>query len=173
MIVKLAARNHVFAERLQEGMDAAGGCMRLVMYHDAATPGNVLRADNQRKSTLFYVGFIELGRFLRSSISWITVAIVREGILEDLIGGISSVVKHIMRSFMPPMSTLMTTGVPVPLAGKFFLCRARFAALLADELALKASLGAKGASGLRPCIKCTNALRTQKDLDDFCASLGA
>ena len=39
--------------------------------------------------------------------------------------------------------------------------------LLADEAALKGAVGAKGSSGLRPCILCANALdKTRPEVPD-------
>ena len=55
----------------------AGRRLRLVLYADGITPGNVISPDNKRKSIVWYVSFIEFGDKLMFEELWVAVALAR------------------------------------------------------------------------------------------------
>ncbi|OLQ05383.1 hypothetical protein AK812_SmicGene11456 [Symbiodinium microadriaticum] len=53
------------------------GGLQAVLYTDEAVPGNVIRADNARRSYLWYISWSNLGKALRSECSWAIVFVLR------------------------------------------------------------------------------------------------
>ena len=74
LLPKLAADSAYFAATLCDAVRAAPGGLSLIVYHDAATPGDAFKPDNRRKSTLVCTSFVELGDWLRHCIAWMPTA---------------------------------------------------------------------------------------------------
>ena len=51
-----------------------GPKLRLVLYSDGITPGNVLSSDKRRKSAAWYASFLEFGRCLAFEEAWLPFA---------------------------------------------------------------------------------------------------
>ena len=88
-------------------------------------------------------------------------AVIREATIHEVVGGISTVLRHLMRTMIPPISSLMSTGIVIQMQERTLLVKVKPGVLLGDELALKDSVDSKGASGLRACLQCKNVIRTQ------------
>lgn len=161
----IASRSTRMAEILKSAM-ARHGSLRVVFYSDGVTPGNVLAADNKRKSSLIHVSFQELGRWLHHGIAWVPFTVLRESRLRETPGGHSAWMRAIMLSLVPPRSTVFSLGVPIDLGEETCLLRLVPDTLLGDELALKSSSDAKGASGIKACLHCKNVVNTDKELTD-------
>ena len=93
---------------------------------------------------------------LRDEDSWLCPAVIPHSLVQLCKGGMSCILKELLRLFfMGPqgfVNGVAATGrtiMPV-------LMVARLSNLIADEAALKASLCAKGASGVKPCLQCKN-----------------
>lgn len=128
----------------------------LIMYHDEVTCGNVLKSNNQRKATAFYFSFKEFELSLRDEDAWLCPAVITRTLLQRVKGGISCVLKEMLRHLFQGNQNLFA-GIPVLLADQTPTSLvARMSNLLGDEAALKASLCAKGASGIKPCLQCKN-----------------
>ena len=141
---------HHMRKEAVEGLDG-------ILYVDEAVPGNVLRPDNNRKGYLAHFSWSALGRGLAQSSSWVTVGFVRHKTVDSISGGLASYM-HALALFLEDC----LTGVALEDSCKVpFLLRARKVYLLGDESALKATVGCKGASGMRPCLKCQNAVSKQ------------
>jgi len=124
---------------------------RGVLYHDEITPGNNLRADNKRRLVCFYFGILEFGLRLRSEFVWLPVAVLRTTQIQAVRGHLSGV----LRALLHHLSALSVAGIVLPLQPAQ-LITVRLDRLLCDESALKQTLDAKGASGLKPCMLCKN-----------------
>ena len=132
-----------------------------VVYHDEVTPGNALRPANNRKFHAFYISFLELGLNLREETSWLPVAMLRSLIVNQVIGGLSSVVASLLKeSFNGPGGFRCELN----LMGRQCLMTAVFGRFLFDEAALKSTFNSKGASGLRPCMFCKNVLMKEHNV---------
>ncbi len=113
--------------------------------------------DTKRKITAFYASFLELGDFLSSEAAWLTIGTLRTSVAKNIIGGISNVVRQLLRAmFVGPTS--LAVGGAVLQSGLFF---ARFRRILSDEAAGKAVFCVKGALGLKPCMDCKNVVALQ------------
>ena len=118
-------------------------------------PGNVLRPDNQRKTAVFYYSFREFGCALRCEHAWFPLAIIRHTILQKIVGGISTACKELLWHLFCSSVSLSSVGVVLRLdSPKLLFCR--LTNVVGDEAALKGLWGAKGASGMKPCICCKN-----------------
>jgi len=132
---------------------------RLICYHDELTPGNIIKPDNRRKLSVFYVNYLELNQHLRSEFTWLPIACLRHNIMQQVVGGMSACVRAIASALFLHESGFTATGQVLHLGSvpKNYMFWAQMENLLADEAALKASWNSKGASGLKPCFLCLNA----------------
>ena len=138
----------------------------LILGHDEITPGNLLRPDNARKFTSFYVSFKEFGsRALRHEESWFLVGILRTKALEHVVGGFSCALRQLLRALFMDAGGL-SHGIVLPLDAGPTMLFAKFSVHLGDEAALTTALCAKGASGIRCCLKCANIVKRGSDLAD-------
>eukprot|EP00959_Pyramimonas_sp_CCMP1952_P234973 4909747-Pyramimonas_sp.AAC.1 len=86
MFLELAAKHH--------------GTMNVYIYSDEIVPGNVLDGKNRRKTQAFYWSFAELGfPALSNELCWNTIAAMRSSILDDVVGGVSTVMKECLKLF--------------------------------------------------------------------------
>ena len=107
----------------------------IVLAHDEITPGAVLRPDNARKFTCFYFTFDEFGdHTIRSELSWFLVAVARSTMIAKVPGGLSAMLKHLLRALVIDASGF-TNGVVLPLSTPTLLF-AKFRTHLGDEAAL-------------------------------------
>ena len=128
-----------------------------VLYADEAVPGNVLSPDLTRKSWCIYFSYLPLCRFRNEKLWW-PLACVRHDVADNLPGKVAQLISFVLQSSLPFLrgqvigSTLIHTNRLI---------------FLADEDGLKQSLSGKGASGLRPCLKCSNCLAKDKDAPGY------
>lgn len=130
--------------------------LRLCMYHDEVSGGNVLRPDNKRKVTVIYFSFLEFGsRLLRDELVWFPMAVIKHDTATMARGALSGVLLCIFKVCFSKQQIeegfLLRVSTPRIV---FF----RVSNILADEAALKATWSHKGASGIKPCLKCKNVL---------------
>jgi len=113
----------------------------LVLAHDEITPGAVLRPDNARKFVCFYSTFDQFGdHTIRSELSWFLVAVARSSMIAKVSGGLSTMLKHLVRALVIDASGFLN-GVVLPLTTPTLLF-AKLRTHLGDEAAL-----ARGPSG--------------------------
>ena len=136
----------------------------LVLGHDEITPGAVLRPDNARKFVSFYFTFGEFGDIaIRQELAWFHLAVLRSSVVDKVAGGMSCVLRCVLRALVVDAGSF-TVGVVLPLEDGPTLLFAQVRNHLGDESALSRGLAAKGASGIRPCIKCANVVKKNSDL---------
>ena len=132
-------RTTLVEEQIREGSVAA------CLYLDEAVPGNIIAPDNRRRSWCVYFAWLPHVK-LRMELLWMPLAILRTDLVEQFPDGLPQVLTIILRHSLPFFRGIVVTDQLVITSNLY---------LLGDEDALKKSLCHKGASGLRPCIRCS------------------
>ena len=122
--------------------------LRVVLYHDEVTCGNVLSATKGKKLTSFYFSFQELGCYLQLESSWIPLSVCLSREVPSIEGGLSAVLSEILGQI--PKEPFDLCGHRCVLQEKVLF--------LSDADALRASYGWKGSAGLKPCGLCGNVV---------------
>ena len=143
-----------FGDFLTEAIQQRGTAgMHAVLYVDEAVPGNVLRPDNLRRAYLVYLTWMDLQRACTSEFAWCTIACIRQSVLNQIEGGLPAVIAAVL-----DLLQNVFEGFAVQGSGSPALLRTTRVSLLADEPALKAAVSAKSHAGMRPCLRCRNAI---------------
>ncbi len=124
------------------------GSVEACVYVDEVVPGNFILPDNRRRSFCYYICWKDLVRF-RSDLLWFPFAMIRHDLVENYPGGLVGVFTKVLQDLQPFLFSLILDSNMVRTTRLFFI---------ADEDGLKKSASHKGASGLRPCIKCRNCI---------------
>lgn len=148
----LAASGDPFGELLAIAKRAApfSGGWSMIIYGDEITPGNVLRPDNARKTTAFYISFRDFGSWLRCEDAWLCIAVIRHNTAASARGGMSGVIRILLEAVFADMS------VGIVIGDELFFCTCTN--IIGDEAALKSFWGAKGSAGIKPCLPCKNVV---------------
>jgi hypothetical protein len=137
-------KSKAYAELIQDTITKHGSTLKLLINHDEIAAGNVLRSDNRRKFTPFYCAFDEFQTALQCEFCWIPLAVITHDEVSKVLGGMSAVVKYLLRFLMIGDSSLSSQGVVLPLECQTLLL-IKLSPLLLDEAAVKASFDCKGA----------------------------
>ena len=134
---------------------------RFIFYADGVSPADGLAKHDRRKLVAVYWSFAELGHgaLCREEV-WMVATVVRESVVRDLDGGLSRLFALLLKSafFKPGGFDFARSGMTLGLGGESVMLFARWAILLADELALKEILLCKGHAGYKPCVLCSNVV---------------
>lgn len=124
----------------------------LILYCDEVTPGNVLAPDPSRKINAVYLA-PTCGSICRQELTWATVTSIRQRCVKNIIGGMATVLNAFIQSFHQRnhLQVLECNGKQIPVT-----YRIRW--VIADEAALHAMLGCKGAAGRKPCFRCSSLI---------------
>ena len=114
---------------------------RLLLYFDEVVPGNPLRPDNKRKIVVIYCSWLELDHLLYAEKAWLTLGVIRSSIVKSVRGGISSVVRALLRVLFVGACSLSSAGAVLPSGGLFFC---KYHLFISDEAAGKAVWCTKG-----------------------------
>ena len=133
----------------------------LLVYTDEATPGNVLRLDNRRKTAAFYVSIQEFrGERLKHEGMWLPIACIRSSVAKTVQGGMSACMARLYRRWFID-EALSDRGVLLDLSlvgGGSLNIYLAAGPLIADGEALRAVWNSKGAAGKMPCPLCKNII---------------
>lgn len=129
----------------QRDIPGITGCI----YADEIVPGNIIAPDNKRRTWAFYFTWLSLTP-LRKELLWIPISVIRTSVIDDLPGGLPQAFTVVLNS----LSRFCDEGIV--LANNLVLTTSLI--FLGDEDALKKLGSHKGASGLRPCIRCSNCI---------------
>lgn len=157
------SKSVAYKELMHKTTRQHGHTLHVLIVHDEIAAGNVLRSDNRRKFTPFYLAFSEFELALQNEYSWIPLAIITHGDVSLVAGGMSAVVRVLLRSLMLGETSAAIQGIVLPLDAPTLLF-IRLSPLLLDEAAVKSTFDCKGAAGLRPCLSCKNVVATNADL---------
>ena len=144
-------RTTLVEEQIREGSVAA------CLYLDEVVPGNIIAPDNRRRSWCVYFAWLPHVK-LRMELLWMPLAILRTDLVEQFPDGLPQVLTIILRHSLPFFRGIVVTDQLV-ITSKLYL--------LGDEDALKKSLCHKGASGLRPCIRCSNCISKGSSVEGY------
>ena len=134
--------------------------LRLALYLDGITPGNVLRPDNKRKIWAFYVTFLDFGRQnICYEECWLPLAVLRTSIEHVIQGKVSCAAKALLES----VTQCGENGVFLATEPSK-ICFFKVSNVLADEEGLKSMYTAKGAAGTKPCMLCRNLVAASSAL---------
>ena len=130
-----------------------GRSLPLIFYADDSQGGNVLAPMASRKSTLVYCTFLGM-ELLHLETLWITLSVIKASEAASCPGGLCS----IMTALMTFYEKESRNGLALTLEGEAELILLPYLVFLSDHEGVRASVGCKGASGIRPCVKCRNCL---------------
>lgn len=130
------------------------------VYVDEVVVGNPLRPDNRRKSYCMYMTYQPLLKY-RSTALWWPLSVIRHEEADRLKCGVAEWFTEIIKGIGPDFNGLVLDDSSMVCVKNLYL--------IADEGAIKAITGSKGASGMRPCIHC-NAF--SKDRTEMAESMG-
>ncbi len=146
-------RANVLAEQNKQG------AVQGVLYCDEAVPGNIIAPDNKRRSYCFYFCHLPLCKF-RQETFWVPYGIIRSEHVSAFDGGLPAVFTVLLEELTSSLSTLVVDHAFINTVKLVFL---------GDEDSLKKCAGHKGASGLRPCIKCANCISKGNEVAGYFA----
>lgn len=136
--------------------------MTIVVFVDEFKPGNVLRPDKGRGTQNILWTFTELPEwFVCRADAWFQFGVIRTQLLEEVPGGISALMKAVVRTFWRPnaIPNFASAGCIVNHGNGSLLIRARFGGFLGDEKGMKEVFASKGPAGLKPCLSCKNIVQ--------------
>ena len=140
---------------------------RIIAYADEVTPGNVLRAVNERKVQVCYWAFAEYGvRQLSCERHWFILGIARSEHVKRLPGGMSQWMKMGLLKFYQPYDFRLGIQIRFP-SGARNMVFGKLQIYLGDAAALKEILDVKGAAGLLLCPLCQNITQKGSDYGTF------
>lgn len=158
-------------KRIMSKADGSAQPWRLVFNLDEVTPGNIAAPTNYRKFVAFYFTFAEFGaQLIRNQDFWFQTAILRSSIVKEIPGGLSTIMKEFLKTFVEGREAFNTQGVAIDAANGPFLFYAVPSRLVADGAALSAVFDANSAAATKPCFWCTNVLKPgtfEDQLDGF------
>ena len=136
--------------------------LRLIIYSDEVTPGNVLSPHNQRKFHAIYFNFLEVRKRIYSESSWLIAGAILSTEVANIEGGLSGVIKALLESLFVGDTSVRFAGLTLDFGGEVGTRRVfiELHAIIADADALRAMFAFKGAAGLKPCFKCQNCDKT-------------
>ena len=134
-----------------------GRPLRIVIYADGLEPGNPFRHDHARHLMAIYWCIADWPQHvLQRSFAWPTFAIIRTKFLEEMEGGLSQLMRMVLRVFFKSIDHSFTTGVHINCTSGDFVVTAIFAGFLADLVGHKEITEWKGTGGRMCCMTCGN-----------------
>ena len=133
----------------------------LVLYADEITPGNIAKPDNARKALGIYFTLKDFGPSAVQHVgAWLPFCVIRTGEHRKISGGVSTVVRFLLRS------TFITEGggsrgARCGVLGTVYL---RFSNLVADGDAIRLITQSFASKALLPCIGCINVFQGGADV---------
>lgn len=134
------------------------GSVVACVYADEVVVGNIINPDNRRRSWCVYFIWRCLIPYRKDSL-WMPLAVIRTDVVDQLEGGLPQAISVILRASLPFFKGGIVFGTDLVITSKLFF--------LADEDGLKKTCHHKGASGLRPCIRCSNCMSKGNSVDGF------
>lgn len=136
----------------------------LIVYQDEVNPSDGLSKNHSRKSVVWYWSFAEFGMHaLAHEEMWGTVCLMRSTTAGKLESKVSQLACKVLQLFFGPHHDIRLSGIAVNITctdGGADMSAHIFAdigVVLADEPALKETLGSKGHAGHKCCCLCINA----------------
>ena len=123
--------------------------IRLVIYCDECTGGNVLSTSSSKKCLFFYY-VVDHVQHKDLDIMWLPHAMIPVRDLSSVVGGMGACMQQLLLHLSSQAER------PVLFLGKSYPLEVK--AFVGDYDALSRAFMAKSAAGLRPCMRCSNVL---------------
>jgi hypothetical protein len=160
----LTLRSIAFASMLKSTVE--NGMPTIVLYADEVEPGNPLRHGSQRLMQCIYWCMPEWPQHvLQKANAWLVFGVMQTSTANIIDGGMGAVMRFVLNVFFTSLHNFLAGIVVVSGTGAHYVITCTFAGFLGDEKGLKEIFGLKGASGMKPCISCTNAVRLFLETD--------
>ena len=129
----------------------------MVVGLDEFVPGNQFRPDNARKTMVVSFTFHELGALaIQCDSCWLTTFVVPSRWFKSVEGGWPRCFNIFLRHLEDGPTNMATMGAVLAVAGRTFVLYSKVRRILTDNDGFRMTFGLKGASGLRPCLRCWN-----------------
>jgi hypothetical protein len=169
MVDHSLALNSLFAEAASRSPPRIDRPWSLVVGFDEFTPGNKLKVDNRRKTMVLSFSFLEFGQVsLSKAIAWQSPVCMRAGLIHQVVGGWSHVLKTYLQRQLLGTGGLAGEGLPLVVNGKPLLLFAKLTNLLSDGDGLRQALDWKGHASLKPCFKHFNVFKKDRSVTSRC-----
>ena len=158
-----------FCQLLGQIYSEYGADWHAVLYCDGVTPGAVLAPGNSRESLMWYTTLLEFGAKLSHQELWSCIACIETAVSKLVPAQVSGLTRLLVKDMVCGDRAANVAGIVLPVGVDMRpeMVRVHYHATLADEEALSAMLGLKGASGIAPCAMrcwCVGKER-QQDID--------
>ena len=147
----------LYSAMLREAMAAQQDRLTLVFYCDEVSGGNVLSALQSRKSNLCCVSWLQCPLLFQENM-WLTLSVAKSSCIQSVPHGMAEVIRRILEHVRGQSQH----GIPLSFGDDIRLLWIDKVMVIADAEALRSCTGAKGASGLKPCLRCLNVLQLGK-----------
>ena len=147
----------LYSAMLREAIAAQQDRLTLVFYCDEVSGGNVLSALQSRKSNLCYVSWLQCPLLFQENM-WLTLSVAKSSCIQSVPHGMAEVIRRILEHVRGQSEH----GIPLSFGDDIRLLWIDKVMVIADAEALRSCTGAKGASGLKPCLRCLNVLQLGK-----------
>ena len=147
----------LYSKMLRQAMTLHQDRLTLIFYCDEVSGGNVLSALQSRKSNLCYVSWLQCPLLFQENM-WLTVSVAKSSDIQSLPHGMAEAIRRILEH----VQKQSLHGIPISFEDDIRLLWIDKVMVIADAEALRSCTGAKGASGLKPCLHCINVLQLGK-----------
>ena len=118
------SKSPAYNELLAQTILVHGSTLRLIVIHDEIAAGNVLRSDNRRKFTPFYIAFQEYGLALQYEYAWLCMAMISHNDVSKVDGGMSCVIRVRLRHVLLGPTSISSQGIVLPDPVEASFCQA-------------------------------------------------
>ena len=158
MLQEVVARSSQWCSMLQAAL-AKTTTLRVVLYHDECTAGNILNPQKKLKATMWYLTFQEFGKITALENAWLPVALLQHHVADTVLGGVSAATVKVLQHILQHASRV---GFDLNMGDHATRARVQLAPtalFIADHDAQRATYCNKGSSGYKPCLWCANVLK--------------
>ena len=153
----------LYKKQMREVLKRSGNELTLVFYCDEVNAGNILAPKHPRKANVTYIAFLEQETLFLESL-WLTLCVILANEAQQCKHGYCSVI----RKQLEFIRSETKHGFPLQIDEEYTLVVLKKVLLLADHDGLRSLTGAKGAAGLKPCLKCSNVLSLHRRARNHC-----
>ena len=151
----------LYRDMLKAAMQSHGDRLTLLFYCDEVSGGNVLSALQSRKSNLCYVSWLQCPLLFQENM-WLTLSVAKSARIQMLPHGMTELIRKILECIKDDAEHGIAITLEKDSTRLLWIDRV---VVIADAEAIRSSTGAKGASGLKPCVQCLNVLQLGKAHD--------
>ena len=129
--------------------------IKLTLYLDERTGGNVLTTSSSKKSCFFFL-FVDVTKYQHIPCLWLPLATIPSRDVAVICGGLSAVTTAVLKH----LGLQVEHGIT--LQGS--QCTVEIEAYVGDYDSIASVFMSKGAAGLRPCLLCSNVVSKWSDM---------